>query len=414
MGNVYRAVLASALLSAGCGSLRQAPPPPSRPYVVLVSFDAMRYDYLDRFKPPTMLGLASRGVRAEGLIPSFPSKTFPNHFTLVTGLYPGDHGIVGNAFFDPGWKAVYRSGDTVAVREARWYRGEPIWVTAEKQGVRTAVYFWPGSEAPIGGVRPTYVANYDAKAPNTKRVDEAMAWMRKPGAARPHLLLMYFSDVDDSTHLHGPDSPQASNAVAAVDRTLRRLTDSLSALPFADSINVVLVSDHGMANVTPEKRISVGAMLVAGGVDTTGVLMSDNGPTISLWFGGDSARIHAAHVVLDEWMAHAHAYLRSETPERWHVRTNPRAGDLLLVAEEGYVLERRSTEKPPNPGAHGYDPAVKHMRGIFIASGPNVRPLGTIPAFENVNVYPFLAALLHLERVPATDGSVSVLGFTLR
>jgi predicted AlkP superfamily pyrophosphatase or phosphodiesterase len=410
-----RAALGAAVaMVLGCVSIKPTPAATARPYVVLVSFDAFRHDYLDRFQPPAFLQVAARGVRAKALIPSFPSKTFPNHFTLVTGLYPGDHGIVGNAFYDPARRAWYRLNDKDTVRDSSWYSGEPIWVTAERNGVKAGVYFWPGSEAAIGGVRPSYLKAYDAKVPDDTRVDEAIGWMRKPGDARPHLLLLYFSDVDDTTHRYGPDSPKTPIAVASVDHALRRLTDSLAALPFADSINVVLVSDHGMATISPNNRISVGDLLVSGGVDTTGVEISDNGPTMSLWFGTDSARIRSAQAVLDRSMTHARTYLRSETPERWHVRNSPRAGDLLLVADEGFVLERRSTEKPPSPGAHGYDPTLAVMQGIFLAAGPNVRALGPIPAFENVNVYPFLAALLRLERVPATDGALRVLAPALR
>jgi predicted AlkP superfamily pyrophosphatase or phosphodiesterase len=386
----------------------------SRPYVVLVSFDALRHDYLDRFPAPAFASVAARGVRASAMIPSFPSKTFPNHYTIATGLYPGDHGIVGNTFFDPARKAWYRNTDPKTVRDSSWYGGEPIWVTAEHNGVKSGVYFWTGSEAAIEGVRPTYWVPYNAKVPNAQRVDDVMAWLRKPAADRPHLVLLYFSEVDDTTHKHGPDAPETALAVASVDRALRRLLDSLAATPLGDSTNVVLVSDHGMAQIPPTQVIAVADLLARGGVDTTHMEISDNGPTMSLWFHGDSARMHRARTALDAGMQHARSYLRSETPARWHVRDNPRAGDLMLVAEEGWILQRRSSDKPPTLGAHGYDPVLPDMQGIFLAEGPGVRPAGTIAAFENVNVYPFLAALLRLEQVPKTDGSLGVLRTILR
>ncbi len=403
----------------GCSSASRATPraasDASRPYVVMVSFDAFRHDYLERFKPAAFLEVASRGVQAEALIPSFPSKTFPNHFTLVTGLYPGHHGIVGNAFFDPERRAWYRSNDPSVVRDSSWYSGEPIWVTAERRGVKTAVFFWPGSEAAIDGVRPSYMTPYDARTPNTTRVVGAVSWMRKPANERPHLVLLYFSDVDDTTHRYGPDAPQTQSAVSMVDRALRQLLDSIKALPYADSVDVVLVSDHGMANISTDRLIPVVDLLSRAGVDTTHIEVSDNGPTLSLWFGAsDSTRLRRGHAVLDSSLGHARAYLRSETPERWHVRDNPRAGDLLIVAEEGYILERRSTDKITARGAHGYDPQTADMQGIFLAAGPHVRHAGRIPAFENVNVYPFLAALLRLENPPAVDGSLHVLESVLR
>ena len=386
----------------------------SRPYVVLVSFDAFRHDYIDRYKPAAFLDVALRGVRASALIPSFPSKTFPNHFTLVTGLYPGRHGIVGNAFYDPQRLAWYRLTDRNSVRDSSWYSGEPIWVTAERRGVKAGAFFWPGSEAAIGGQRPSYMIPYDATTPNVNRVLGAVSWMRKPPAERPHLVLLYFSDVDDTTHRFGPDAPQTAGAVASVDRALRQLLDSIGRLPYADSVNVVLVSDHGMAQISADRFMPVGDLLARAGLDTTRMEVSDNGPTMSLWFGADSARLQRAHAVLDASLGHARAYLRSETPARWHVRENPRAGDLLLVADEGWVLVRRAADKITSRGAHGYDPALANMHGIFLAAGPGVRRLGVIPAFENVHVYPFLVALLHLDRQPVVDGNARALAFILR
>lgn len=388
--------------------------PASRPYVVLVSFDAFRYDYLDRLNPPAFAEIAARGVRAKALIPSFPSKTFPNHYTLVTGLYPGHHGIVGNTFFDPARRQFYRNNDPSAVTDGSWYSGEPIWVTAARNGVTSGVFYWPGSKAAVGGVRPSYWSTFDPHVRNAMRVDSAIAWLRKPGNVRPHLVLLYINELDDSSHKHGPDSPEADRAVASVDRALRRLLDSLHALPLGDSTNVVLVSDHGMSTVTPQHVIAVGDILARAGVDTTRMRTSDNGPTMSIWFDGDSARTRASRQALDSATEHVHGYLRAQIPARWHLRDNTRAGDVLLVADDGYFLQRRASDKLPNPGQHGYDPLLPAMHGIFLAAGPGVRPLGTIASFENVDVYPFVAALLHLDHVPVVDGNLNVLRAALR
>jgi predicted AlkP superfamily pyrophosphatase or phosphodiesterase len=386
----------------------------ARPYVVMVSFDAFRHDYIERYHPSAFMEVAARGVHASAMIPSFPSKTFPNHYTIATGLYPGDHGITGNAFFDPSRREWYRLADQKAVRDSSWYGGEPIWVTAERNGVRTGVCFWTGSEAAIGGVRPTFMVPYDGKVANATRVNTIASWLRKSPVERPHLVLLYLSDVDDTTHRYGPDAPQTAIVVASVNRTLRQLMDSLAAMPFADSVNIVLVSDHGMARVRAEQPMAVSDILARAGIDTTRMEVSDNGPTLSLWFGADSARMRAAHAVLDRALPHARAYFRSETPAAWHMRDNPRAGDLLIVADEGFIVARRASDKPPSAGAHGYDPTLPDMQAIFIAAGPNIRALGTLPPFENVDVYPFLASLLHLERVPHVDGSAATLAPVLR
>ena len=415
------ALLAASALFAACAAAPGARPPfpplapdDAHPYVILVSFDAFRHDYIDRLHPPAIEALAARGVRAEALIPAFPSKTFPNHYTIATGLYPGHHGIVGNAFHDPDRKASYRIGDTLAARDGSWYGGEPIWVTAERNGVRSASYFWPGSEAEIRGVRPSIAMRYDERVPNARRVDGSIAWLRRAPAVRPHLVLLYMSDVDDTTHQYGPDAPNTAAAVSSVDRALRRLMDSVAVLPIRDSVNVVLVSDHGMTAVNGERVMPVFDALQRAGMDTTGIVASDNGPTMSLWFGGDTARRRHAHAVLDTALGHADVYRRESIPARLHFGDTPRAGDLLLVAWPGHILLRHVTDSAPSGGAHGYDPAWEDMQGIFVAAGPNVRAAGTIPAFENVHVYPFLAALLRLRQVPVVDGDPRVLGSLVR
>lgn len=416
MRSTHFAVAAVAIsLAWGCSI---APRPPaglsatSRPYVVLISFDGFRHDYLDRYRPAAFEAVAARGVRAAALIPSFPSKTFPNHYTLATGLYPGHHGIAANAFHDPARRAWYRVGDSLAVRDASWYGGEPIWVTAERNGVRSAAYFWPGSEAAIGGVRPSRFVPYDGTVPNARRVDSVARWLRLAPDVRPHLVLLYFSDVDDTTHRYGPDAPNTTSAVASVNRALQRLLDSIAVSPLRDSVNVVLVSDHGMTGTPATQVIVVSDLLRRAGVDTTGILFGDNGPAMSLWFGGDSARMHRARAALAT--PHVATYLRRDAPANWHLGDNPRTGDLLVVGEVGYSLKRNGTDRGPSAGSHGYDPALPDMQGIFVAAGPGIRRGSRIPAFENVQVYAFLAALLRLERLPTVDGALGVLQSALR
>jgi predicted AlkP superfamily pyrophosphatase or phosphodiesterase len=409
----WRAAITAALL-AGCATRAPAPAPASpaaaRPYVVLVSFDAFRHDYIDRFRPAAFESLAARGLRAESLVPPFPSKTFPSHYTLVTGLHPGHHGIAGNTFYDRARDAWYRLADTLAVRDGRWYRGEPIWVTAERQGVRTASYFWPGSEAEIGGVRPTDFRTYDARVPNDRRVDESIAWLRRAPDRRPHLVLLYMSDVDDTTHRHGPDAPQTARAVASVNRSLQRLLDSLAVLPIRDSVNVVLVSDHGMSAVSAQRVMPVLDALAAAGIDSAGIRTSDNGPTMSLWLA-DAATRDRVRAALARALAHADVYGPDDAPAHLHLAGEPRFGDLLVVARPGWILQRRGTDKPPPGGAHGWDPRTRDMHGIFVAAGSNVRPLGRVASLASVDVYGFIAAMLGLERLPVTDGDSSVRRF---
>jgi predicted AlkP superfamily pyrophosphatase or phosphodiesterase len=413
-----RLVVAGGMLASavGCASnvARQAEGSSSRPYVIVVSLDALRHDYLDRYHPPTLERLASQGIRASALIPPFPSKTFPSHYTIATGLYPGHHGIVGNNFYDERIGRWFRIKDTLAARDGSWYGGEPIWVAAEREGVRTASYFWPGSEGEVLGVRPNLYKAYHATVPDSQRVDESVAWLRLAAAQRPHLLMLYFSDVDDTTHHNGPDTPHTANAVAVVDRALHRLLDSLAVMPIRDSVNLVVVSDHGMADVRQDQLIPLRPLLVAGGIDTSLVRMGDNGPSMSLWFGGNEAVKRRTLAVLNRGLTHARAYARGDTPSRWHLDGNARAGDVIVVAELGYIVAGNASDRFLDRGSHGWDPAYEQMRGIFIASGPRIRPAGMIPVFDNVHIYPFLAALLGLKHTPRTDADARVLAPYLR
>ncbi len=371
-------------------------------YVVLVSFDGMRHDFLDRVSTPAFDRVSARGVRAEGLIPIFPSKTFPNHYAIATGSYGETHGIVANAFLDPARGQWFRLSDRGAVEDGSWYGGEPIWATAERQGARAATWFWPGSEAEIGGRRPSYWERYDASVPDSVRVDSSIAWLRLPPSIRPRIVALYFSGVDEVAHHFGPLSPEADSAVAHVDRMLGRLLDSLAALPIAERVNVVLVSDHGMAPVGEGQVIALDTIAP---LDST-VLTGDPGPLLSLWFGGDTAQLDAVHRALAARLRHARVYRRAEIPARWHVRGTPRIGDLLVVAEHGWFVTPAvpAAGWRPAPGQHGYDPADPAMHGIFLAAGPGIRSAGRVAAFENIHVHPLVAHLLGIEPSGMADG----------
>jgi len=333
------------------------------------------------------------------MTPSFPSKTFPNHYTIVTGLYPGDHGIVANTFWDPGREAQFSIRDHAVATDGSWYGGEPIWVTAERQGVRTASMFWPGSEASIRGVRPSTWMTYDESLPNEARVDSVAAWLRRPAATRPHLVTMYVSLVDNVGHASGPFTPATDSAVAAADRVLGRLLDSLATSPVAGRVDVLVVSDHGMMAVSPDRLVDLSRWVSLAGVRT-----ADPGPVLGLWFGADSARREQAYAALRAGLgasAHARVYRRAETPAAWRVRNAPRVGDLLVVADPGWIVVPSPPASPVHGGNHGWDPAAApEMNAIFVAAGPDVAARGTIATFPNVDVYPLLARLLRVRPAP--------------
>lgn len=400
----------------GCGAGRapdagvNAPRWREAPYVVLVSFDGFRHDYLDRYDLPHFRRLAREGVRAASLVPVFPTKTFSNHYSIATGTYPARHGVLANEVYDPERDALFRVSDTLAARDARWYGGEPIWATAERQGMRSATFFWAGSEAPVGGVRPTFSRPYDASFPDAARVDTVLRWLGLPAERRPHLVTLYLSLVDQAAHDHGPDAPETAEAVRRADAVLGRLLDGIAALPVAGRVNVVVLSDHGLADVSGGR-----VHALEDHVSLEGVRTVNAGPFMQLFFGGDTARMERAYAALREGLPHGRVYRRAEIPAELRLRGSPRAGDLLVVMEAPHMISR--TRRPSRwwtqPGNHGYAPSNLDMHGIFLAAGPGVRP-GRLPSFESVHVYPFLAGLLGLTPAAEIDGRAEVLARALR
>ena len=378
-----------------------------RPYVVLVSFDGFRPDYLERFDTPAFDRLAARGLRAAGLISVFPSLTFPGHYSIATGLHPDAHGIVANRFHDPvrGDEFNYRERDDA--QDGSWWGGEPIWATAETQGMVAAAFFFPGTEADIGGLHPSHWRPYDGSVPNAARVAQVLEWLALPDDARPHLITLYFSLVDSAGHDLGPGAREMRRSVEAADGLLEQLLGGIDALPHAARVALVVVSDHGMAAPDPE-RLTVLPELA----DLSGVRLVPLGSAMSLHVG-DAALSRALRDELNAGLTHARAYLRAETPARLHARGNPRFGDVLMIPDGlGFVASRRATERIRRlliPGMHGWDPHLPEMHGILLAAGPGIDPGATLPAVRAVDVYPLVARLLELTPHPDVAGDLTAL-----
>lgn len=405
--------LAFGMALGGCGAVPDEPGLPGAktnaaehldaPYVVVLSIDGFRNDYLDRYPSPVFDRLMREGARAEGMIPGFPTKTFPTHYTIATGLHAEHHGLVGNRYWDPEREAYYSIGDRTTVEDGTWYRGEPIWVTAERQGMLSAAYYFVGTEADVGGVRPTYWHRYDASVTNDQRVDSVLAWLRLPPETRPHMITFYFSDLDDVGHAAGPDSPEAAEAVARVGASIGRLLDGLATLPHGDQVTVVVVSDHGMLRAEAAR---------AQGLDLTpfpGVRMVEGGPYASLWIDeGGPDRGPALRDSIQAVLPHATVWLRQDVPERFHYSADPRIGDMVILADPGALVVYPDRVPTEDDFTHGWDNRIPEMAAIFLARGPGISGGQTIPAFESVHVYPFLAHLLGL--TPAeVDGRLEVL-----
>jgi predicted AlkP superfamily pyrophosphatase or phosphodiesterase len=383
----------------------------ARPTVVLVSIDGFRYDYLDRYAAPNLQRLAALGVRAP-LVPVFPSKTFPNHYTIVTGLYPEHHGVVENTMYDPSFDAVFQISDSAAVADARWWGGEPIWVTAERQGQIAASYFWPGSEAAIEGVRPHYWVHYDVRVPDSTRVRQVLDWLSLPAAARPTFVTLYFSEVDHAGHASGPDSPAVARAVLQVDAVIGRLQDGLDARGLIDHVNVIVVADHGMAPISTDSVVALDDYLSLDAFTR----MTGGNPDPGLW---PRARLEDSVVrALTGKNPHLSVWRRDSIPERFHYRSNPRIPPVVVLAAPGWSVAARRSDVTSHPdrfsgGTHGYDDTVSVMRALFVAAGPAFRQGYTAAPFRNIHIYDLIAGILGLSPA-ANDGSLDSTATLLR
>ena len=376
------------------------------PYVVLISFDGFRYDYVKKFDPPNFREFIKKGAAADGLIPSFPSKTFPNHYTLVTGLYPGHHGLVDNVFYDPAQLKRYGMRDRTMVLDTSFYGGTPLWQLAQKQGLKTASYFWVGSEVPLHGRYPDYYFPYNESVPNKERVNQTVAWLSLPEKDRPHFISLYFSLVDSEGHRTGPQSPELRLAVMRADSVLGSIVNALKKIDLP--VNVIVVSDHGMLELKQEEGAFIPLFRLVDLSDKASVFV--NGGTQAHIY---TKRVDSLYTVLKNQINHYKIYRKEEMPEQWHYN-HIRTGDLLLVADPGYYIQDQPRSfgnwSYTAFGAHGYDPSVvKEMQGVFYATGPNIKSGMKIRAFENIHVYPLIAEILGL-KIPATvDGKFSTL-----
>ncbi len=367
--------------------------------LILISIDGFRWDYLQKYDVPTLRQLAAAGTHTRRLIPSFPSRTFPNHYTLVTGLRPEHHGIVNNYFHDPALKADFAKSNN----ETYWWSGgEPVWITAEKQGVRSACYFWPGSEVELQGRHPSFSKPYDKKLRPAQRVDGLLEWLALPEAERPHLFVLYFDTVDVASHTYGPESPETAAAVHEVDSALARLLDGLVKLGRRDTTNLVVVSDHGMSETSPDRVVFFDDLM-----DMSLVTVEANGPHggVRPKPGVDTAALVAS--IRAKAPPQVHVYLREEVPEQLHYRASNRIPPIVFVPDDHWCIEQKTgwplLQARFDRGNHGWDPATPNMGALFIASGPAFRRGVKLPDVDNIHVYNLVCSVLGLTPAP-NDG----------
>jgi predicted AlkP superfamily pyrophosphatase or phosphodiesterase len=378
-----------------------SPQQEQKPYVIFISADGFRHDLADKYHATHLLALRASGVAVPSMTASYPSVTFPNHYTLATGLYPSHHGLVDNAFYDRRKGSSYGIRDRTAVEDSSFYGGTPIWVLAEQQHLLSASYFWVGSEAAVDGIRPTYYCRFNDKIPLDARLQTVKDWLTLPAAQRPHLILFYLSPVDHAEHFFGPDSKEAEEAVHIVDDCIGRMVRMVDSLRLP--VNYVFVSDHGMAAVDTLHPI------VPPRIDTSQFTVAGGGTMIHL-YAKDKTDITGAYQALKQGADGYDVYLPRATPAGWHYTDKDdryhRIGDILLVAHYPRVFHDRGRILA---GEHGYDPSIPDMGATFYAWGPAFRQGVTLPAFENVNVYPLIAQILGLTVSQPIDGSEKVL-----
>lgn len=385
------------------------------PYVLMVSFDGFRHDFTTIADTPNFDKLEEDGVKAKALIPIFPSLTFPNHYSIATGAYSGTHNITGNTFYDKKIRKKYSLKKKETVRNANFYKSEPIWVTAERQGVKTASYFWVGSEAPINGYTPSKFKYYDGSVPFKARIDSVISWFQLPTKNRPQLIMLYFSEPDHTGHDWGVNTPEIVEVVEEMDDLLGYLLHNLESLEIFSNLNLIIVSDHGMTNVSEKRRIVL---------DDHISRLDDlylNGRGTHVQFDLKKFKRKYKKTLFKELqkIPHCQVWKKNNIPKRFHFN-NHNTGEFLLLADEGWLITTQSAKDKYEftlSGMHGYDPQLPNMHGIFYASGADIKSRIQIPAFENIHIYPMICKLLDLKpysgKKDSPQGDIQILNHIL-
>ena len=380
-----------------------------KPYLILISIDGFGRDFQDLTDTPALDRIANSGVRADALVPVFPALTFPNHYSIATGLYPANHGLVGNRFPSKDRRSYYSLRDRETVEDGSWYHGEPVWVAAEKSGMVSAAFFFVGTEADIGGVRLSYWNSFDESISGKRRVDQMLDWLAMPDDKRPHLLMLYFEHVDTATHRGGPGSQRSISSIKQVDGYIGRLLAGIDRMSIADDVYVVVVSDHGQAAVISDAE----PFVIDTVVNIDGLTVVNHGSVAFLYLPeSDQRRAEAITTAINNVWEHGKAMLRHETPDSWHVTADSGFADVIVQANTGYtVYSSRDlwSHSSASIGDHGWAPETEEMHGIFLATGPRLPKEKRIPAINAVDVYPLLMEILGIPLEAPIDGNPSTL-----
>ena len=384
-----------------------------KPYLILISLDGFRWDYVEKYKPLHLTNFINNGVKAESLIPSFPSKTFPNHYTIATGMYPDNHGIIGNSFYSNKKNVTYKIGNREVVEDGSFYGGNPIWIQADKANMVSASYFFVGSEADIQGIRPTYYKIYDGKIKNETRVAKVLDWLALPEKERPHLITLYFSDMDDTGHKYGPNNDkELKKALFDLDENLGTLFKGTKATGLP--VNIIIVSDHGMS------ELSTSSLIPTESIENDSLFSAiDNGAIVNI-HPKKGIEIDTVFKFLKRKEANFKVYKTENTPVFEYTPKNEDWGTFQLLPDFGYYFNKRNRitsinkKKIKRIGVHGYDPKYKDMHGIFYANGPAFKNGFVVPSLKNIHIYPLMCEILELEISDTIDGELKQIKSVLK
>lgn len=391
----------SAAAETGSGG-RNTPVQLNKPYLVLISIDGFRWDYPDLYPTSAINSIAERGLKAEAMQPAFPTLTFPNHYSIATGMLPAHHGLVANIFPGETAGSWYNYKNRTTVQDGNWYLAEPIWVTAEKQGMVTAAYFFVGTEADVQGIRPTHWREFDQSHSGDQRIRQVLRWLAKPAETRPHLVTLYFEEVDVYTHRHGPGSKESIESISRVDEQIGHLLDGIKSLPFAEDVYIVLLSDHGQGRYESQNAVFV----LDRHVNLDSARIVDGGSYVFIHFESDDAtRAVKTRDSINRLWGCGRAMLPENAPRSWMVKDSARFPDIIVQADPGCaVISTASKSYKVTPGVHGWPPEMPEMRGIFMVSGPGI-PAGSKTGVVHVtDIFPLMVKILGLDHPGSIDG----------
>ena len=380
------------------------------PYTILISFDGFRWDYTSRGITPNFDYIEKNGVKALSLKPSFPSITFPNHITIVTGMYPQNHGVIANTMYDPVTDKLYQLRDTAEVRNPYWYKGEFIWETARRQGVITASYFWPGSEMNLDYRRSTYYEKYEHERDYVERINGVINWLKLPYNERPKFITLYYDLTDSEGHHYGPNSPQVNAAISKLDSLIGILFNKLDEIKLRDSVNIIIVSDHGMTEISQERYINIETI-----ADNPNCKFVTRGAIMNIFIKNKN-EIENVYRKLKQNENHYRVYKPEEIPAHYHFNYNHLIGDLFILAEPGWSVgtNKDKDKMRDHNGNHGFDNSFIDMHGIFYAIGPSFKQNYKTGTIENINIYPMLCKILNIIPKQNIDGRLENIEFILK